>query len=206
IGWSPRRPTRAAQKMPPNYADMIYESLLREAYVVRDFGIPAALRVNTDQTQLVYQQGAGQTWNLAGETQISVLGMEEKRAFTLVPGIAASGDVLPFQAVFCGKTGGSCPDAKVADCYDEAMALGFRFVTSGKKSNYWSTIDTMKAYVNDILVPYFTHKKKELGLPDHQQSIWRIDCWSVHRSEEFLTWMKTRHPTITVIFVPGGCT
>ncbi|KAI5894823.1 uncharacterized protein SCHCODRAFT_01088127 [Schizophyllum commune H4-8] len=64
----------------------------------------------------------------------------------------------------------------------------------------------MKLYVNDILVPYFSQAKKELGLPETQRSIWRIDCWSVHCSEEFLTWMKTNHTNITIIFVPSGCT
>ena len=39
-----------------------------------------------------------------------------------------------------------------------------------------------------------------------QYSVWKIDCWSVHKSDEFLSWMKKHHPTIIVIFVPGGTT
>ncbi|KAJ6623675.1 hypothetical protein B0H10DRAFT_1741515, partial [Mycena sp. CBHHK59/15] len=34
---------------------------------------------------------------------------------------------------------------------------------------------------------------------------WKIDCWSVHKSREFLDWMKN-HPHIIILFVPGGCT
>jgi hypothetical protein len=48
--------------------------------------------------------------------------------------------------------------------------------------------------------------KKELGLPSSQVSIWLIDCWSVHKSKEFRTWMKKNHPNIILLFVPGGCT
>ncbi|THU98939.1 hypothetical protein K435DRAFT_659941, partial [Dendrothele bispora CBS 962.96] len=33
-----------------------------------------------------------------------------------------------------------------------------------------------------------------------------IDCWSVHHSKEFLTWMKVTHPSIIILFVPGSCT
>ncbi|KAJ6602305.1 hypothetical protein B0H10DRAFT_2230189 [Mycena sp. CBHHK59/15] len=45
---------------------------------------------------------------------------------------------------------------------------------------------------------------QELGLPPSQVLIWKINCWSVHKSKEFLVWMK--HPNIIVLFVPGGCT
>lgn len=32
-----------------------------------------------------------------------------------------------------------------------------------------------------------------------------IDCWSVHRSEAFLDWMKKEHWQIRIVFIPGGC-
>jgi hypothetical protein len=64
----------------------------------------------------------------------------------------------------------------------------------------------MKSLVNDIIAPYFDAKKQELGLPQTQSSLWTIDCWLVHKSEEFRTWMKNSHPTIIICFVPGGCT
>jgi hypothetical protein len=64
----------------------------------------------------------------------------------------------------------------------------------------------MHQLVDDIIAPYFDAKKRELGLPSSQVSIWKIDCWSVHRSKEFLAWMKKHHDNITILFVPGGCT
>ncbi|KAI5894822.1 uncharacterized protein SCHCODRAFT_02496837 [Schizophyllum commune H4-8] len=103
MGWGQRAATRAAQKLPENHQRLIYESLLREALVVRNFGVPDRLCLNTDQTQLVYQQGVDHTWNKHREAQVHVLGHEEKRTFTLVPGIAASGHKLPYQAVFAGQ-------------------------------------------------------------------------------------------------------
>ncbi|GLB45665.1 hypothetical protein LshimejAT787_2500570 [Lyophyllum shimeji] len=75
-----------------------------------------------------------------------------------------------------------------------------------KTSMYWSTQETMRDLVDNIIAPYFESKKKDLGLPPEQRSIWKIDCWSVHKSEEFRTWMKQHHATIIIIFVPGGCT
>ena len=204
MGWSDRRATKAAQKLPENHEEILTNAFLREATVVRDYAIPAALRVNTDQTQLVYQQGTERTWNPAGVKQVSTVGQEEKRAFTLVPSISASGILLPMQAIFMGKTQASCPNPK-APLYAEAKELGFRMLPS-KTATYWSTHDSMQDLVNNIIAPYFEETKKVLHLPPTQSSVWKIDCWSVHKSVEFLSWMKKNHNAIIVIFVPGGCT
>jgi hypothetical protein len=59
---------------------------------------------------------------------------------------------------------------------------------------------------NDIIAPYFDATKAELGLPPSQVSIWLIDLWAVHKSKEFREWMKKNHPTIIILYVPGGCT
>ncbi|KAF8149784.1 hypothetical protein K438DRAFT_1624742 [Mycena galopus ATCC 62051] len=64
----------------------------------------------------------------------------------------------------------------------------------------------MHLLVDNIIAPYFETTKKELSLPPDQYSIWEIDCWSVHRSAEFHAWMKKYHPTIIIIYIPGGCT
>src|SRR5277367_1670800 len=85
MGWSDRASTQAAQKLPKDHERLLQESFLREALLVRDFAIPAELRINTDQTQIVYQQGTKRTWNESGVKQVATVGEEEKRAFTLVP-------------------------------------------------------------------------------------------------------------------------
>ncbi|KAJ7467330.1 hypothetical protein B0H11DRAFT_1814098, partial [Mycena galericulata] len=204
LGWSQRRATKAGQKLPANHEKVIDDAFLREALLIRNYGVPAALRVNTDQTQLVYQQGADSTWNLRGAKQVATVGQEEKRAFTLVPSISASGVLLPMQAVFGGKTTASCPST-ASKRYDEAIALGYSMVPS-LSGTYWSNHGTMHSLVDEIIAPYFDAVKKHLNLSPKQFSIWKIDCWSVHKSKEFRAWMKKHHPTIILLFIPGGCT
>ncbi|KAF9021319.1 hypothetical protein BDZ89DRAFT_898017, partial [Hymenopellis radicata] len=205
LAWTYRRTTKAARKVPPNVDEILTEAFLREAYVVRDYAVPDALRVNTDQTQIVYQQGTQTSWNARNAKQVPVAGRDEKRAFTLVPSIAASGDVLPMQAIFTGKTDASCPSPDAA-LYDEAVQdLKVRFLPS-KTDTYWSTQETMRDLVDHIIAPYFDAKKEELGLAADQVAIWKIDCWSVHKSREFMDWMAANHTTIVVIFIPGNCT
>jgi hypothetical protein len=98
----------------------------------------------------------------------------------------------------------SCPSPN-AKYYKEAIKLGLTLKFLNTKT-YWSTQQTMKELVNEVIEPYLEKKKNELNLPTTQCSIWKIDCWSVHKSEEFMGWMKKTHPTIIVIFIPGHCT
>ncbi|KAF8240865.1 hypothetical protein L208DRAFT_1230834 [Tricholoma matsutake] len=64
----------------------------------------------------------------------------------------------------------------------------------------------MQSFVNKILAPYFDGKKQDLGLPKTQCTLWQINIWLVHRSQELWDWMRDKHPMILVDFVPGGCT
>jgi hypothetical protein len=144
------------------------------------------------------------TWNETGAKQVATVGQEEKRAFTLVPSISAGGDLLPMQGIYSGKTASSCPSPG-SPLYEEAKKLGVRMLLS-KTATYWSTHETMHDLVDNIIAPYFEKTKKELGLPSSQCSLWKIDCWSVHKSAEFRAWMKKKHKNIILSFIPGGCT
>ncbi|KAL0953304.1 hypothetical protein HGRIS_004553 [Hohenbuehelia grisea] len=169
LGWSERCATRAAQKLPANHEQILTEAYIREARVIRDHRIPAELRVNTDQTQSVYSPGTKSTWTKAGVKQVATKGFNDKRTFTLVPSISASGELLPMQAIYSGQSTQSLP-ARDAARYTEALKLGVRFTSSMTKT-YWSTLATMKALVNDIIAPYFDHKKAQMKFPSTQCSI-----------------------------------
>ena len=160
--------------------------------------------MNSDQAQMVYAPGNRMTWAPMGSKQVSLVGVDEKRAFTLLVSVSADGSLLPFQAIYSGMSDLSCPSTN-APHYTDCRTLGFRFDFSGTKT-YWSNLNTMKTFVKDILQPYFKQTKERLNLPDHHKSIWQIDVWSVHRSKEFRDWMKEMDPTIILDYVPGGCT
>ena len=118
--------------------------------------------------------------------------------------VTSAGLLLPFQTIYQGKTNRSCPEPTSPN-YGDAIAAGFRFEFSGT-ATYWSNQRTMQDFVDKMLAPYFDCTKVKLGLPLQQKSLWQIDVWAVHRSNEFLDWMRENHPTILVDFVPGGCT
>lgn len=209
MNFSLRMATRAGQKVPPNAGFLLKRAFLRASAAVRDGKIQACFVVNTDQTQCVYSHDTSKTWTARGEKQVATAGKEEKCAFTLVVGVSQSGEVLPFQAIYQGSDERqSLPkkstDSALAPSWEEAKKLNIRFELS-KTSTYWATQTTMRNYVTHILVPYFDWHKTRLSVP-LQRCLWVIDVWSVHRSLEFRTWLRSTYPWITLNYIPGGCT
>ncbi|EIW75876.1 hypothetical protein CONPUDRAFT_30699, partial [Coniophora puteana RWD-64-598 SS2] len=204
LKWVIRSSTRAAQKTPSNAEEQIYELFLRLAFWFRDTDTRhPSLMINFDQTQVIMADTSANTFDVEGSRQVSVLGKEEKRAFTAVVGVSASGDVLPTQFVFKGATERSAPSS-TARGRDEANNLGFLY--SLNPLTYWSDFSTMELYFAKIIVPYFSRQKQLLGYPDDQECIVLLDCWSVHRSKAFRALIRRRWPWIQLRFIPGGTT
>jgi hypothetical protein len=104
MGWSRRRGTRAAQKLPENWEDQCEKSAQRKGYLIKEYDIPAELYANSDQTQRLYAMGNQLTYAETGSRQVSILGGDEKRAFTVLVTVTSAGLLLPFQAIYHGKT------------------------------------------------------------------------------------------------------
>ncbi|THU85170.1 hypothetical protein K435DRAFT_686058 [Dendrothele bispora CBS 962.96] len=130
LRWSPRKGTRAAHKLPNDWEELLQKSLLRKAYAIKEEDILPEFIVNSDQTNVVYAPGDKRTWAEAGANQVKLLGGDEKRAFTVMVSVSVSGTLLPFQAIYAGKTDRSCP-SRSAPAYAEAIALGILFEPSG---------------------------------------------------------------------------
>lgn len=204
LHWSRRKATRAAHKLPVDWEAQCEHAFLWKAYAIKQYDIPASLYVNSDKTNIVYAPGDKMTWASEGDKQVSIAGGDEKCAFTVMVSVSCSGTLLPFQAIYKGKTERSLP-GKGSPAYTQACRAGFCFEPSGTKT-YWSNQSLMRAFVDKILSPYFEREKAALSLPPVQKTLWQIDVWSVHRSVEFRTWVSKNHPTIILDYVPGGCT
>ena len=112
--------------------------------------------------------------------------------------------------MYAGKTSGSLPEinnpkSEFKDANEEAKSLKFCFEWTGIPGNHWSNLETMKSYIKNVLSVYFSERRVALG-QKNQVCIWAIDCWSVHRLQEFRDWMRTNYPWILVQYVPGRCT
>jgi hypothetical protein len=127
-------------------------------YLIKEHDIPAALFVNADQTQLVYAPGDKMTWVQEGAKQIRVVGLEEKRALTVMVGASCDGEAVPPQSIYTSKSARSLA-SKTAKGYQEATDAGLTFVSS-MSTTYWSNQHTMKLYVNENLVPSLKNVKQ----------------------------------------------
>lgn len=206
LNYSFRRATRAAQKTPTNATEQGFHMFLRLASTIQDNDTPPELIINFDQTQVVYAPGTNVTWNERGAKQVSMVGQEDKRAFTLTPAVSPSGEILPFQAIYQGQTAAVLP--KETDANSEAFAYakeeGLVFIPS-RSPTYWANFDTLQLFIASV-VEYFERKMDELGLPRKTRSIIVLDSWSVHRGQEFRSWMAEAYEWISLIYVPANCT
>ena len=185
--WSLRRATRPGKKTPENITQVLTDAALRLVSTISEHNVPEPLLVNSDQAGVTYGAGALQTYAPIGSKQVEVIGKDEKQAFTLMVGISMSGEVLPFQAIYACRSLLSLPTSDAPSYAKATEDLKFHLEFSGNDT-YWSTMATMQSYVTNILAPYFGSHRQCLELPN-QLCIWQIDCWSVHKSWEFHSWM-----------------
>ena len=204
MGWSLLQATHPGKKTPENITQVLTDATLRLVSTILQHNVPKFLIVNSDQTGVVYSAGAVETYAPTGSKQVEVVGKDERRAFTLMVGISMSREVLPFQAVYAGKTKAPLPTSSAPKYAKATEELKFHFESSGNDT-YWSTMVTMQSYVTKILAPYFQSHCKQSNLPN-QLCIWQIDCWSVHQSLEFCSWMQKNYPWIWIHYSPANCT
>lgn len=60
-------------------------------------------------------------------------------------------------------------------------------------------------YVRYIIDPWIKKKAAELNVPN-AHAILLFDCWSVHKSDGFLSWLSSTYPSYHPLVVPAGCT
>ena len=114
---------------------------------------------------------------------------------------STNNNLLPFQVVFTGLTDKNLPPRNTCRLQCE----GARWQLTCSK-NHWSNISTCQKIVETILQPDMKQVIDRLNMHKDSNLVWLLDYWSVHKSKEIVAWMKEKHPTIILIFVPANCT
>ncbi|KZT50663.1 hypothetical protein CALCODRAFT_421676, partial [Calocera cornea HHB12733] len=207
LGWTLRHSTKAAHKLPDDWRHLTWKAVLRAAYAVEQFKIPAACVVNSDKTQLLLQHGGECTYAPIGAQQVNVIGKEEKRACTIMTSLSMDGTLLPFQSIWKGSTNRSLPFANntTQPILQVAQQQGHIFTLSCS-TTYWTNFTTLKLFVHDLLIPYYEAANERAGRNQHDPCLWIIDVYLVHWSAEFRDWIRTTHPWILLQYIPAGCT
>ena len=98
--------------------------------------IPPQLIINFDQTAINYVPTPSWTMEKQGAKRVEMIGIDDKRQMTAVFGASLSGDFLPPQLVYEGKTKRCLPN------YTFPLTWNITYL-----ANHWSNEETMKKYI-----------------------------------------------------------
>ena len=205
--WTFHRTTTAACKLPKCWPQHVEKFCQRAALTIYQHKIAhPSLIINWDQTGIMLMPSPNYTYTEQGSKDAAVIGMEDKRQITAVVASTLSKELLPLQLCFKGKDESK---SKRGVPNLRRTPLGVQIEQHGwhltQTHNHWSNQFSMRDYINKIIVPWIDAKKRQHNCPK-SHSLCIIDCWKVHISAEFRTWMTKNHPTIHLVFVPANCT
>ena len=182
MGLVKRKATKAARKVPPDFADIKLAFLQRVAEIVHENEIPPELVINWDQTGAKFVP-TGQ-WTLAeqGVKQVEVTGLDGKREMTALLACTLSGSWLPPQLIYAGKTTKCHPVVDFPEGWD-----------IWHSDSHWSTEETMLRYIEVVIAPYAVATRCSLGLqPDHC-ALAIFDVFAAHRCNSVLEALNKHH-------------
>jgi hypothetical protein len=93
----------------PSSGGVLTSCGMQIAFLVDLYDIPAELVVNSDQTGIPLVPSSDYTRAPKGAKDVSTHGHGDKRQITIVPSTAATGESLPLQVIYQGKTQQSLP-------------------------------------------------------------------------------------------------
>lgn len=207
LGWTYKKATTSGQKLPDQWQQLVKDMAVRVTALIAVHNITQpCFVVNWDQTGVLLLQCNKYTYHNIKEKQVPVIGLEEKRQITTVVASALSGELLPLQLVFAGQDRNKKQQRSVPtlDPVTNARVLeeGWHLTQT---HNHWSSLESMKDYVRSVIVPFVDKKRQQHSCPG-SHVVLLFDCWSVHKSDPFMTWLTSSYPLFHPVFVPAGCT
>ena len=157
MGFVKRKVSNAGKVLVADFDELKQQFLADIAAEVIMNDIPAELIINWDQTGLKIIPTGDWTMHQSGEKVIPIVGSDDKREITAVLAGTATRQYLPPQLLYEGKTNRCHPVV--------AFPTGWDIWHS---SNHWSNEETMKRYLETIMLPFITEQKKKLALKSSQ--------------------------------------
>ena len=155
--------------------------------------IPKDLVINWDQTAVKFVPVSNWTQEVKGTKRVEIAGTDDKRQITATLTVTASGEMLPAQIIYGGKTPACLPSVE----FPKGWHITFT-------PNHWANEDTMVAYIYNILLPYVTSTHKNLQLSDTFPALVLFDHFKAQLTERVLDILDFHN--ILVIDVPANCT
>ena len=188
-----RKGTKACKKVPDNLEELRSAFVASIASKMAKHNIPPSLVINLDETGLPLVPVS--QWTLAeeGSKQVPITGLDDKRQITGLLACTLSGNLLPPQLIYEGKTERCHPKHSFPPAWDIFHSL-----------SHWATHTTMVRYVEKILQPWRLKEVTELQLPHDQKALVIMDVFKAHRTPDVLEVLEAAD--YLLVFVPANCT
>ena len=193
IGFVKRKGTTKAKISIEHFEEVKKEYLLDIKLIISMDEIPGDLVINFDQTGIHYIPVSDWTMAEEGSKRVEITGKDDKRQLTAVFAGAMSGEFLPPQLIYQGKTTRCLPH------YD--FPAGWHLTYS---PNHWSNEETMKEYIKHIILPYIHGKRNQLKLADDYPALLLFDNFKAQCTQTILTLLDQNN--INVVLIPPNCT
>ena len=167
--------------------------LLNISGVVTFEEIPDALIINWDQTGINYVPVSQWTMAKEGLKRVEVAGVDDKRQITAMFAGSLSGDFLPPQIVYQGKTVKCLPSVEFPKSWDITCT-----------PNHWCNEKTTIRYIQNILIPYLQTKRQELSLPETFPALMIFDEFTGQTTDQVLEFLEKNN--LYYVIVPPSCT
>ena len=111
-----------------------------------------------------------------GSKRVEIAGINDKRQITAIFANTMSGDFLPPQIIYSGKTTKCLPSITFPDDWHVTYT-----------QNHWANEVTTEDYINNILLPYVAQKRLELSLPIDHPALVIFDRFKAQCTERILS-------------------
>ena len=155
--------------------------------------IPHSLVINLDQTPSKFVPGCNKTLAEKGSKTVSIAGSTDKRTITATFVITLSGNFLPIQLIYGGKTSKSIP----------AVAFPPEFVLSANEKHY----SNEKEYLNmleKIIISFVEKERRSLDLDSCHPALLIMDIFKGQMTELVQEVLKENN--IFLVQVPANLT
>lgn len=194
--FSRRMTTTSRPMITRSVYEEIKEQFLHEISTkVREHNIPDELIFNADQTPSKYVATGKVTMAGTNSKHVAIKGGNDKRQITLTVIESLSGEMLPFQIIYKGKTKRSLPHNASKDTNN----FLFSFNTS-----HWSNEKETLRLIDNVLLPRIQEIKERLNLPDDQKSLLIWDAFKGQNTDAVMA--RLAELNILTVLVPKNLT
>ena len=193
MNFTKRIGTTQAKITPEHFEELRLQFLQDIVNVVKMEDIPPSLVFNWDQTGLYLVPASKWTMAPKGQKRVRVKGLNDKRMITGVFCATLIGDFLPMQIIYGGKTNRCHPSIPFPDDWDIAH-----------NEKHWSNEATMLQYIENVIVPFVTRVRDDLGCNKEQAALAIFDHFKGQLTDKVMQLLEKHN--IQSVLVPPNCT